>query len=179
MREPKRGAQLGGLIAKGLKRGIHALGPKEWVRINREAKRGWFNHETQSKLGAKGGTQKSQRKTLACQANGAKSRTRQDSAKQAELGRRGGKAAWADPVFREAQRFNKGRFKKGQPSTNPKGNGKLLSKHSQLGHHIRWHVQRGTRGESCPLCNPSRKTGVRAKPESIERIGPRGAITGA
>jgi len=157
MREPKRGAQLGGLIAKALKRGIHAgEGPKEWVRRNRANKVGWFNSESQAKLGAKGGAKKSQRKTSASRINGANSKTRYDSAKQAELGRKGAAATAAlydDPVFREMMRWkNKGQFKKGQPSANPKGNGKVLAQHSQLGHHIRWHVQRGVRVEACSLC---------------------------
>jgi hypothetical protein len=56
-----------------------------------------------------------------------------------------------DAVLREMQRWNKGRFKEGQPSVNPKGNPQV-GRHSQMAAHNRWHVQRGVRSEFCPLC---------------------------
>ncbi len=151
MRVPKR-TNVGGLIAKALKRGIFKLGPKEHARINRENKVGRFSPEVQSRLGQIGGAKKSPAKTSACRKNGTKSRTRHDPAKQAVQGRRGANAMWADAVAREMQRWNKGRFKKGQ-SANPKGRPEI-GKLAPLAAHNRWHVQRSIRSEACPLCNP-------------------------
>jgi hypothetical protein len=105
MRVPKR-CYLGGLITKATGRGIFVLGPKEHVRRNREKKIGWFNPAVQAELGKKGGAKKSPAKTAACRKNGALSRSRFDSEKQAERGRCGAKALWGDLVFREMMRWH-------------------------------------------------------------------------
>jgi hypothetical protein len=132
MRVPKRNA---GLITKALKLGIFAKGPREWARINREKKIGFFDPEVQAKGGRLGGTSRS---PLKIEANRKQMR---------ELN--------TDLVFREMQRW----------MNTPYSPWSCLSAaqmraRSQKAMHVRWHVKRRVCNESCRLCCPARNIGL-------------------
>src|SRR6266849_2958259 len=127
MRVQKRNA---GLITKALGLGIWKLGPKEWARINQENKIGWFDPEVQKRGGTKGGA----------------------STKQKSVGifkpgfdRR---ANWKDLVYHEMMRWHRTPYSAWSRPTPAQ-----MTERSKKTLHIRWHVKRGIRSESCPLCN--------------------------
>jgi hypothetical protein len=125
MRVPKRNA---GLITKALKLGIFAKGPKFWAEVHRERKNGFFSPEVQSKAGKIGGkvtgTQNAELGRGICAPGVAQRAGLASGARTA--------AKWKDdPVWAEAQRWQRIRAM-----------------------HLRWHVRRGIRQASCPLCNP-------------------------
>jgi len=125
MRVPKRNA---GLITKALKLGIFAKGPREWARINREKKIGFFDPVVQAKGGRKGGASRSPAKIAAH--------------------RKVMNDLWDDLVFREMKRWINTPY-----SPWPNLSAAQMTERSDKALHVRWHVQRGVRSESCPLCN--------------------------
>jgi hypothetical protein len=128
MRVPKRNA---GLITKALRLGIFKLGPKHWADVHRERKNGVFDPEVGRKGGRKGGA----------------------STKQKGVGifkpgfdRR---ANWKDLVYCEMMRWHRTPYSAWSAPTPAQ-----MTERSKKTLHIRWHVKRGIRSESCPLCNP-------------------------
>lgn len=124
MRVPKRNA---GLITKALKLGIFAKGPREWARINREKKIGFFDPEVQAKGGRIGGASRSPAKIEA------------NRQQMRELNH--------DLVLREMQRWINTPY-----SPWPCLSAGQMTARSKKAMHVRWHVQRGVRSGTCPLC---------------------------
>jgi hypothetical protein len=124
MRVPKRNA---GLITKALRLGIFAKGgPREWARINREKKIGFFDPEVQAKGGRIGGASRSPAKI--------------------EANRRQIRELNTDLVFREMQRWMN------TPYSAWTHNPEKLSETRKLAAHTRWHTNRGKPNPACPLC---------------------------
>jgi hypothetical protein len=126
MRVPKRNA---GLITKALKLGIFAKGPREWARINREKRIGFFDPQVQAKGGRNGGATRSPAKIEAnCQ-------------QMRDLNQ--------DHVLREMKRWINTPY-----SPWPCLSAAQMRARSQKALHTRHHVKRGKSNPSCPLCNP-------------------------